>query len=314
MLEAVLSLGGIGLSAALILGILARKFAVEVDPREAAILEVLSGANCGACGYPGCGAYAKAVVAGEAAANLCTPGGQGTITQISRILGVAAVGMTRQVAVVLCQGDSTKAASKYRYLGLADCNAAQEVADGPKECPGGCLGLGTCARVCPFGAIEMTATALAVISREKCTGCRKCVSACPRTVIRMAPASSAIHVLCNSFDKGALVRKYCKIGCIACHICVKTAPAAFVVEENLARVLYDQDGEAAAAVAKCPTLCIRDFSVGYPQGSTFPPSEVPKTERKEGEPSAISAIPTKFNKRVAVPDQKDEATLERRIA
>ncbi len=276
MLEAVLSLGGIGLSAALILGILAKKFAVEVDPREAAITDILPSANCGACGYPGCGAYAKAVSGGAAAINLCTPGGQQAISEMARILGVTAIGMEAQVAVVLCQGDNEKATSKYRYLGIEDCNAAQRLAGGPKECPGGCLGLGTCARVCPFDAIEMTSKGLAVISRDKCTGCKKCVAACPRDVIRMTPASNTVHVLCNSRDKGAKVRKYSKTGCIACNICVKVAPGAYVVEENLARVIYEEGAEAKAAMEKCPTKCIRDFSEAYPDGSTFKPQRQKK--------------------------------------
>lgn len=269
MLEAVLSLGGIGLMAAVALGFAAKKFAVEVDPRELAIVEILSGANCGACGYPGCAGYAKAVVSGEAAPNLCTPGGKASVEQIAHIMGVAAVVAEPQVAVVLCQGDNAKAKAKYRYLGLTDCNAAQKIADGPKECPGGCLGLGTCARVCPFGAIEMTAEGLAVISREKCTGCKKCVGACPRQVIRMTPLAATVHVLCNSRDKGAQVRKYCQVGCIACNICVKTVPGAYAVENNLAQVVYEQAAAAAPAVAKCPTKCIRDFTEGYPEGSTF---------------------------------------------
>ena len=272
MLESILSLAGIGFLAAVTLGLAAKKFAVKIDPREAAILEVLSGANCGACAYPGCSAYAKAVASGEAAPNLCTPGGQGTITQIANIMGVAAVTSDPQVAVVICQGDEERPAAKDHHLGISDCNAAQRIADGPKECPGGCLGLGTCARICPFGAIEITPSALAVISREKCTGCRKCVSACPRGVIRMTPLSASVHVLCNSRDKGAQVRKYCKVGCIACHICVKTAPEAYRVEDNLATVVYTQPVGAEAAVAKCPTKCIRDFCEGYPQGSSFPPA------------------------------------------
>jgi len=275
MLAAVLSLGGIGLAAAVALGFAAKKFAVEVDPRELAVAEVLSGANCGACGYPGCAAYAKAVASGEAAPNLCTPGGASTVEKIAHIMGVAAVTAAPQVAVVLCQGDSAKAKAKYRYLGVIDCNAAQRIADGPKECPGGCLGLGTCARVCPFGAIEITAEGLAVISREKCTGCQKCVPACPRSVIRMTPLDATVHVLCNSHDKGAVVRKYCQVGCIACQICVKTVPGAYVVEESLARVLYEQYDQAAPAVAKCPTKCIRDFVEGYPEGSSFAPPVVP---------------------------------------
>jgi len=48
-----------------------------------------------------------------------------------------------------------------------------------------------------------------------------------------------------------------------------------VVEETLARVLYEQYDQAAAAVAKCPTKCIRDFTDGYPEGSSFPPPVVP---------------------------------------
>lgn len=275
MIEAVLSLGGIGLLAAVTLGVAAKKFAVEVDPRELALLEVLPSANCGACGYPGCSAFAKGVVAGEAAPNLCLPGGVSTLDKIAKIMGVEAVTTAPQVAVVLCQGDNRKTQTKYRYLGLEDCNAAQRIADGPKECPGGCLGLGTCARVCPFGAIEMTADGLAVISREKCTGCRKCIAACPRKVIAMTPLAASVHVLCNSRDKGALVRKYCQVGCIACQICKKAAPEAYLIEQNLARVVYEQAEQAAVAVAKCPTKCIRDFVDGYPEGSRFAPPVVP---------------------------------------
>jgi electron transport complex protein RnfB len=81
--------------------------------------------------------------------------------------------------------------------------------------------------------------------------------------------------LCNSHDKGALVRKYCQVGCIGCQICKKTVPGAYLVENFLARVNYEQSEEAEAAVAKCPTHCIRDFTEGYPEGSTFPPAIVP---------------------------------------
>jgi len=275
MLEAVLSLGGIGLTAAVALGVAAKKFAVEVDPRELAVLELLPGANCGACGFAGCAGYAKALAAGQVEPNLCPPGGADLVAKLARLLGVEVEAGEPQVAVVVCQGDNTRAHNKYRYLGLNDCIAAQRLADGPKACPGGCLGLGTCQRACPFGAIEMTPDGLAVISREKCTGCRKCVGVCPRQVIRMTPLSATVHVLCNSHDKGALVRKYCQVGCIACHICQKTVPEAYRIENFLATVDYAQAAEAVAALAKCPTKCIRDFSEGYPQGSRFSPPTVP---------------------------------------
>ncbi|HKK01145.1 MAG TPA: RnfABCDGE type electron transport complex subunit B [Desulfuromonadales bacterium] len=275
MIEAVASLGGIGLLSALALGVAARKFAVESDPRETAILDVLSGANCGACGYPGCAAYAKAVASGEAATTLCTPGGVSTLEKLAHIMGVEAVIVEPQVASVLCQGDNVKAKAKYQYLGISDCVAAQKIADGPKTCPAGCLGLGTCARVCPFDAIEITPQGLAVVDHERCTGCKKCVAACPRQVIAMIPTTESVQVLCNSHDKGALVRKYCQIGCIGCRICQKTVPEAYAIEDELARVVFGRDGEAAAAVSKCPTKCIRDFTTGYPEGSALKPAMVP---------------------------------------
>jgi len=279
MLAAVLSIGGIGLVAAAALGVAAQKFAVEVDPRELAILEALPGANCGACGQPGCAGYAKGVVEGTLAPNLCPPGGAEVVEKLAKIMGIEAITSAPQIAVVLCQGDNQKAAQKYRYLGLEDCNAAQKIADGPKTCPGGCLGLGSCQRACPFGAIEMTPEGLAVISREKCTGCTKCVAVCPRQVIKMTPLAATTHVLCNSHDKGASVRKYCQVGCIACQICKKTAPDSYVIENFLATVVYDHHLPAVSAVEKCPTHCIRDFSVGYPEGSSFtPPTVSMKTE------------------------------------
>src|SRR5210317_1550513 len=241
MLAAILSLGCIGLVAAIALGFAAKKFAVEVDPRELAAMEVLPGANCGACGFPGCAGYAKALVAGDVDLNQCPPGGADVVAKLARILGVEASAAARQIAVVLCQGDNSKAQLKYHYLGLEDCSAAQRIADGPKACPGGCVGLGSCLRACPFDAIEITADGLAVISREKCTGCRKCVAVCPRNVIRMTPYEATIHVLCNSHDKGALVRKYCQVGCIGCNICHKTVPESYKVENFLATVIYEQD-------------------------------------------------------------------------
>ena len=144
MLTAILCLGGIGLIASLTLGFAAKKFAVEVDPREAAILDALPGVNCGACGEPGCSGYAKGVAEGRLTPNLCTPGGSTTLEAIAGILGIEAAAAEPVVAIVKCQGDNDKATSKYQYLGLEDCNAAQKIADGPKSCPGGCLGLGSC--------------------------------------------------------------------------------------------------------------------------------------------------------------------------
>ncbi|PLX97968.1 MAG: ferredoxin [Desulfuromonas sp.] len=281
MLSSILSLGAIGFLAALALGFAARKFAVEVDPREEAVLELLPGANCGACGFPGCAGYAKMVAGSDTISAPCPPGGAAVMEKIANIMGLAPITTTPKVAVVMCQGDNHKAKNKYKYLGLTDCRAAQKVADGPKQCPGGCMGLGTCERICPFGAIEMTPDHLAVISRRKCTGCGKCVAACPRDVIKMKPLEATTHVLCNSHDKGALVRKYCDVGCIACQICKKQVPEAYEIENFLATVVYDHHDKASEAVEKCPTKCIRDFMISYPEGSSFAEATVPMRKKEK---------------------------------
>lgn len=47
------SIGGMGLLFGSALAFASQKFAVETDPRTLEILEVLPGANCGGCGFPG---------------------------------------------------------------------------------------------------------------------------------------------------------------------------------------------------------------------------------------------------------------------
>jgi len=270
MIVAVTSLGGVALAAAVALGIAAKKFAVEVDPREVAVMDALPGANCGGCGYPGCSGFAKAVVEGAAPVTGCPPGGGAVAADIASILGVTAVETEKMVAMVKCQGDNAKAKDKFHYLGIHDCRTAQQLAGGPKQCPGGCVGLGTCAKVCPFDAIEITEQGLAVVNREKCTGCQKCIPACPRSVISLAPYGATVHVLCNSHDKGPVVKKYCEVGCIGCTLCKKAVPDAYAIEKFLAHVVYDQREGSEAAVEKCPTKCIRDLGTqGYPEGSSF---------------------------------------------
>ena len=76
---AVVVLAVLGAIFGLVLAIASKVFAVEVDPREEAILGCLPGANCGGCGYPGCSGYASAVVKGVAPVNACAAGGEAAI-------------------------------------------------------------------------------------------------------------------------------------------------------------------------------------------------------------------------------------------
>ena len=111
MIAAILSLGCIGMVAAVALGFAAKKFAVEVDPRELAALDVLPGINCGACGFAGCPGAAEAVVKGDAPVNVCLPGGEEIASKVAEIMGIEynTEGKIREYAVVLCQGNNVKA-------------------------------------------------------------------------------------------------------------------------------------------------------------------------------------------------------------
>lgn len=260
LISAVMILGGIGIFCGAALGVVSRFFGVKEDPRVEQVLELLPGANCGACGLAGCADYARAIVLNNASANLCTPGGAGTAEKIAGFLGVKVELRERQVAIVLCQGGNAEAQRKFIYNGVADCASATLVAGGDKACSYGCLGLGSCARVCPVGAIEITSNGLAVVHPELCIGCAKCVSICPRQLIRMVPESAEFHILCRNRDKGPVVRKFCSVGCIGCTLCAKAAPDSIKMEGPLAVMDYAKPLSDPVVMAKCPkkTIAQRD--------------------------------------------------------
>ncbi len=263
MIEAILSLGGLGILAGFGLGVASKKFAVKVDPRQEAILEALPGANCGGCGFPGCSGMAEALVKGNVPINGCPVGGSETVEVIAKILGVEAETKDPVVARLLCKGGHAAAKEKYLYHGVPDCRAAALVAGGRKACGYGCLGLGTCARSCPFDAITMSADGLPVIDESKCTSCGNCVAACPKNIIQLLPIHKKVTVLCSSHDKGAAVKKICTAGCIGCSLCKKVCPfEAIEMDRFLARVIPEKCRQCGLCVAKCPTKVIEDQLAG----------------------------------------------------
>ena len=188
LITSVITLGSLGLLFGVGLAVAAKKFYVKVDPKVEQINEILPGANCGACGHPGCSAYANAVAAGQVAANKCTPGGSEVSDQVAKIMGLEAVAAEDpMVVVVQCQGGYKEAAEKFHYEGLPDCSAAALIGGGHKACSYGCLGHGSCEKDCPFDAITMSANGLPVIDEEKCTACGVCVVTCPRDILKLIP-------------------------------------------------------------------------------------------------------------------------------
>jgi formate dehydrogenase beta subunit len=190
MLFEALAIGGLGMVSALGLGVAARVFAVEIDPVVEAVEDALPGANCGGCGFAGCPSAAVAIAAGKAGANICVGGGPEIGEAVAAILGVEVTYREPEVALPDCTYGTDTADLRYCYDGLADCRAAVLLAGGQKECHIGCLGLGTCAKVCPFDAITMGEDQLPKVDPQLCTGCGTCERMCPKNIIRLSSVTN----------------------------------------------------------------------------------------------------------------------------
>ncbi len=247
-------MAAMGLLFGALLSLVGRKFDVPVDPLQAAVREQLPGANCGACGFAGCDAYAAAVAAGSAPVNACPVGGDAASQSIGQLMGVSADPQERMVATVLCRGNSDRCQTRFAYDGPETCKAAILAGQGDKACTYACLGLGDCHAACPFGAITINDKRLAEVDEEKCRGCKLCMDTCPRGIIHMRPVSHAVHRQCSAMEKGKLVREHCQAGCVGCGKCEKSCKfGALEMRGDLPRIDLSKCVGCMRCADRCPT-------------------------------------------------------------
>ncbi len=262
----IIIVGGLGLIYGLVLAFASKKFYVAVDPKIDKILEVLPGANCGACGLPGCAGYAEAIVNENKAINLCAPGGEEAVKNIAEIMGIEATTSEKKTAVILCQsGGYENTLLRYEYQGIATCKAAVLVSNGPNYCNFGCVFQNDCIAACKFDAIRIDERGMRVVDPEKCTGCGACARACPRNLIKILPVSKKVHILCSSHDKGQEARRRCgnNTACISCGLCVKKCPVdAIQMVDDLAQIDYEKCISCGLCATVCPTKAIVDPLAG----------------------------------------------------
>jgi H+/Na+-translocating ferredoxin:NAD+ oxidoreductase subunit B len=252
-------LAGLGLLFGIILSVAYKTFKVFEDPRIDIVEEMLPSANCGACGVPGCRAFAETVVNEGTNPAKCTVSSPDGITLIADYLGVEASQEEKIVARLLCAGGIKEAHNLASYKGgMSTCRGEAVVTGGSKDCSWGCLGLGDCETICDFDAIAMNDNGLPVVDSAKCTACNDCVEVCPKGLFKLMPISQKLIVQCRSLLEGDLAESKCSVACTGCSRCVAdSAPGVITMVDDLAVVNYElNDLTSPIAIKRCPTDAI----------------------------------------------------------
>lgn len=268
----------LGSAFGLVLLIASEKLKVKEDPKVERIKQALPNLDCGACGFPGCSQYAKAVSENPDLIGKCAPGGDSTCQKIAEILNlqISSSGVPKR-PIIHCRAHTKDKTFYARYEGIPSCTTANALSNA-QACKFGCLGYGDCVRACKFDALHII-DGLATVDYAKCTGCSNCVAACPRGLIEMVPFSqeNMIAVACSSKESAKTTRSMCSVGCIGCKLCQKQSEN-FDVPDNLAKIDYEKyepkEGDKTAA-EKCPTGVI------VYRGKSAPADREPKQKKKK---------------------------------
>ncbi|MBO5137099.1 MAG: RnfABCDGE type electron transport complex subunit B [Spirochaetaceae bacterium] len=238
-----------------LLGFFKKVFYVPVDPLVEQIREVLPGANCGGCGFPGCDGFAAALATGKAPADGCAAAAK----IVAKILGTDTVS-TSQVALLACQGSKEHAQPRGIYNGIKTCRGAKLSVNGTKLCQYGCIGFGDCVAVCRFDALSMGEDGLPHVNYEKCIGCGMCVKECPQGLFAKIPSDrkGAVALCSNRSTNKAPIIKQCKTGCIKCGKCERNCPEkAIQLIEGLPIIDYTKCNSCGECVTGCPTKVLQ---------------------------------------------------------
>ena len=107
---------------------------------------------------------------------------------------------------------------------MDNCQAASLLFGGDKSCDYGCLGLGSCVRVCPFDAITVNQRRAGGGGQREVPLLPEMRQGLPPKLISMVPKNQTVLVACKNLDKGKKAKEVCSIACIACRICEKNLP------------------------------------------------------------------------------------------
>ncbi len=251
-----------GITCGMVLAYVARRFAVQVDPKIEAVRACLPGANCGACGYAGCESYAEAVVTDPACPpGKCAPGKGAVAEKVAAITGKAAGEASVVISYLRCSRNDGQVKQKHSYVGVDTCQAANIAFGGPHECTFACIGYGDCETACPFHAIHMK-DGMPVIDPEECTGCGVCVKICPKQVLQLLPKDAPVYVPCSTKDKAKAVTDVCKAGCIHCLACTRKDNKD-VVSMVKGRIEIDYDKLTPEQAKAGVWACNRQFIFRY---------------------------------------------------
>lgn len=235
-------------------------FRVDEDRRIQAVVALLPQANCGACGFAGCHAFARAVVEGRAECTGCPIAGPGVARRIGELLGIAVGETAPRRPVIHCAAGTADRLGRVPTEALSRCLEAHALGV-TQACTYGCLGFGDCVEACEFDALHMV-DGLPEVDYDRCVGCGACADVCPRDLIELVPFKQVLMpvVACANREPGRFVRQVCRGGCIACGRCQRCLPELFHITENLAILDYEKltdDHNVAEAIQQCPTAVIK---------------------------------------------------------